>query len=103
MSSESVKVVVRVRPLSRKEIQDGHEAVTQADEGKATITCRNPKGDANDPPKTFTFDAVFGPRCTQKGIYETCANTVVEAVLTGYNGTIFAYGQTGAGKTYVNL
>lgn len=98
--SESVKVVVRVRPLSRKENQDGHEAVTVADETRGTITCTNPKADEGDPPKSFTFDAVFGCNCTQRSIYDKCGATVVEAVLNGYNGTIFAYGQTGAGKTF---
>ena len=34
----------------------------------------------------------------QKSIYDICASNVVESVLNGYNGTIFAYGQTGAGK-----
>lgn len=98
--SESVKVVVRVRPLSRKEIQDGHEAVTIADEERGTITCNNPNSDDGDPPRSFTFDAVFGSTCTQRSIYDKCGASVVEAVLSGYNGTIFAYGQTGAGKTF---
>jgi len=100
MADESVKVVVRVRPLSRKETQDGHVASTVADEERGTITCTNPKSDLMDPPKSFTFDAVFAADCKQKSIYDKCAATVVEAVLNGYNGTIFAYGQTGAGKTF---
>ncbi|KAJ8607170.1 hypothetical protein CTAYLR_007347 [Chrysophaeum taylorii] len=98
--SESVRVVVRVRPLSKKESQDGHEVVTVAEEGRGTITCSNPRGDEGDPPKAFTFDAVFGCDCSQKAIYDTCSAPVVEAVLSGFNGTIFAYGQTGAGKTF---
>lgn len=100
MPGESVKVVVRVRPLSRKEQQDGHLATTVADEDQGTITCNNPKSDVADPPKVFTFDAVFATDCNQKSIYDKCGATVVEAVLNGYNGTIFAYGQTGAGKTF---
>ena len=100
MPDESVKVVVRVRPLSRKEQQDGHLATTVADEAVGSITCSNPKADASDPPKSFTFDAVFAAGCKQKSIYDKCGATVVEAVLNGYNGTIFAYGQTGAGKTF---
>ena len=99
-ADECVKVVVRVRPLSRKEQQDGHAATTVADEATGTITSSNPKADASDPPKSFTFDAVFAAECKQKSIYEKCGATVVEAVLNGYNGTIFAYGQTGAGKTF---
>ena len=42
----------------------------------------------------------FGFNSSQKEIYETSARTVVDSVLKGYNGTIFAYGQTGTGKTY---
>lgn len=98
--NESVRVVVRVRPLSRKEQQDGHVIATIADESSGTITCSNPKADLSDPPKSFTFDAVFSVDCKQKSIYDKCGATVVEAVLDGYNGTIFAYGQTGAGKTF---
>ena len=55
MPDESVKVVVRVRPLSRKEQQDGHLATTVADEDQGTITCNNPKSDIADPPKVFTL------------------------------------------------
>lgn len=58
-----------------------------------TIIIRNPKVSDQEPPKTFTFDSVFGPNVEQKHIYNTCASSVVESVLQGYNGTIFAYGQ----------
>ncbi|KAK7235943.1 microtubule motor protein [Aureococcus anophagefferens] len=98
-AEETVKVVVRVRPLSRKEIQDGHDAATVADEATGRITCNNPKADASDPPKAFTFDAVFDPNITQRKLYDICSAPVVDAVLAGFNGTIFACGQTGAGKT----
>ena len=91
---------VRVRPLSRKETQDGHDALTVADEATGRITCSNPKADASDPPKGFSFDAVFAPTITQRKLYDICAAPVVSSVLDGYNGTIFAYGQTGAGKTF---
>lgn len=37
---------------------------------------------------------------TQELIYEDCARTIVDSVMEGYNGTIFAYGQTGTGKTF---
>ena len=48
--------------------------------------------------KQFSFDAVFSEHATQRKVYDTCAAPVVQSVLEGYNGTIFAYGQTGAGK-----
>jgi len=52
------------------------------------------------PPKLFTFDSVFGPDSTQLDVYNRVARPIVENVLEGYNGTIFAYGQTGTGKTF---
>lgn len=60
----------------------------------------NPNAPSNEPPKIFTFDTVFGPDCKQVDVYNTCARPIVESVLEGYNGTIFAYGQTGTGKTF---
>ena len=99
-ADECVKVVVRVRPLSRKEKQDGHEANTKADPARGTIIVENPKGDEGEPPKSFTFDHVFGPDITQKGLYDKAAAPAVESVLNGFNATVFAYGQTGAGKSH---
>eukprot|EP00903_Cladosiphon_okamuranus_P009741 g9262.t1 len=99
-SDECVKVVVRIRPLSRKELQDGHKAIAEAKEDRGEIVVRNPRADAREPPKSFFFDAVFGDRSAQERVYEVCGAPLVESVLQGYNGTIFAYGQTGAGKTH---
>lgn len=44
---------------------------------------------------SFTFDGVFDSSASQEQVYAQCAQDVVEGVLGGYNGTIFAYGQTG--------
>lgn len=60
---------------------------------RGLITVKNPKDNDREPPKNFSFDAVFGQDVLQKDIYNTCAASVVESVLGGYNGTIFAYGQ----------
>ncbi|KAI9315467.1 kinesin motor domain-containing protein [Dichotomocladium elegans] len=49
---------------------------------------------------TYSFDRVFGPEATQEQIYGEVAQPILEEVLMGYNCTIFAYGQTGTGKTY---
>ena len=51
-------------------------------------------------PKTFTFDNVFDWTSTQGQVYEETARPIVDSVLEGYNGTVFAYGQTGTGKTH---
>jgi hypothetical protein len=60
---------------------------------RALVSLKNPKAGDAEPPKDFFFDAVFGPVVEQKHIYDICASSVVESVLNGYNGTIFAYGQ----------
>ncbi|CAB1099228.1 unnamed protein product [Ectocarpus sp. CCAP 1310/34] len=74
--------------------------IAEAKEDRGEIVVRNPRADAREPPKSFFFDAVFGDRSAQERVYEVCGAPLVESVLQGYNGTIFAYGQTGAGKTH---
>ena len=58
------------------------------------------KNDTADPEKVFTFDGAFGSDSLQENVYNNTAFHIVESVLEGYNGTIFAYGQTGTGKTF---
>ncbi|XP_058013758.1 kinesin-like protein KIF19 [Ahaetulla prasina] len=53
--------------------------------------------------KTFIFDMVFGPQATQEEVYVSTTKSLIEGVISGYNATIFAYGPTGAGKTYTML
>lgn len=48
--------------------------------------------------REFMYDYVFGTKCTQDYVYDRIARPVVTDVLRGFNGTIFAYGQTGTGK-----
>ena len=54
-------------------------------------------------PKSFTYDGVFDDNSFQQQVYDDCAFSLVESVLEGYNGTIFAYGQTGCGKTHTMM
>ncbi|KAJ3412537.1 hypothetical protein HDV05_000618 [Chytridiales sp. JEL 0842] len=51
-------------------------------------------------PKPFTFDAVFGPEADQSTVYDSVVRPLISKCLEGYNGCIFAYGQTASGKTY---
>ena len=53
--------------------------------------------------RQFTYDSVYGMDSTQRQIYDETAFPLVESVLNGYNGTIFAYGQTGCGKTHTMM
>lgn len=50
--------------------------------------------------KVYQFDAAFNSEATTESVYEDVGSYVVEAVLEGYNGTVFAYGQTGCGKSH---
>uniref|UniRef100_A0A672GID7 Kinesin-like protein n=1 Tax=Salarias fasciatus TaxID=181472 RepID=A0A672GID7_SALFA len=97
--SDNVKVVVRCRPLNQKEKTMGHKQAVVVDEIRGTITV-NKLETPQEPPKTFTFDTVFGPDSKQLDVYNLTARPIIDSVLEGYNGTIFAYGQTGTGKTF---
>ncbi|KAJ8299623.1 hypothetical protein KUTeg_023683 [Tegillarca granosa] len=97
---ECVKVVVRCRPMNEKETQDGHERIVDMDVKRGAIEIRNPKGLATEPKKMFTFDSIYDWNSKQVDLYEETFRDLVESVLEGFNGTIFAYGQTGTGKTF---
>ncbi|CAF99078.1 unnamed protein product, partial [Tetraodon nigroviridis] len=97
--SDNVKVVVRCRPLNQKEVLMGFKQSVVVDEIRGTVTV-NKLENPQEPPKTFTFDTVFGPDSKQLDVYNLTARPIIESVLEGYNGTIFAYGQTGTGKTF---
>ncbi|TKR77759.1 hypothetical protein L596_018672 [Steinernema carpocapsae] len=97
---DNVRVVVRCRPLSDQEVSEGYDSAVKVDAQNNSITVVNPSTSHNEPLKTFTFDAVFDADCDQMTVYNRAARSIVENVLQGYNGTIFAYGQTGTGKTH---
>ena len=96
--SESVKVCVRCRPMSQEEMNKGHQVVVEINKRTGEIFVRRPYVD--EPPKQFTFDNVFDWTCSQQEIYDDTSAAIISNVLEGYNGTIFAYGQTGTGKTH---
>ena len=50
--------------------------------------------------KNFTFDGTYGVDSNTASIYDDIAYNLVEGVIEGYNGTVFAYGQTGCGKSF---
>jgi hypothetical protein len=93
---ESVQVHIRCRPLSGTEKKDKREICVDFDERRGEIVI-NGSGDVQ---KNFTFDRVYPMGTAQEILYDESARVIVDSVLTGYNGTIFAYGQTGTGKTY---
>ncbi|KAI9145064.1 P-loop containing nucleoside triphosphate hydrolase protein [Paraphysoderma sedebokerense] len=97
-STEAVRVVVRCRPFNNKEAEAGYTKVVEIDPHRGSLSLKNPKNDVDL--KTFTFDAVFDEDSLQAEVYNTTARQIVDAVLSGFNGTVFVYGQTGTGKTF---
>ncbi|KAJ8985878.1 hypothetical protein NQ317_006252 [Molorchus minor] len=95
-SQENVRVFIRVRPLSKKEIAEANENIVISDYKENLIVLKK-NGEHTKP---FKFDHIFGSNTDQLEMYRMVAFPIVEKALEGYNGTIFAYGQTGTGKTY---
>uniref|UniRef100_A0A8C8CQ03 Kinesin motor domain-containing protein n=1 Tax=Oncorhynchus tshawytscha TaxID=74940 RepID=A0A8C8CQ03_ONCTS len=98
--SDSIKVFVRVRPLTQ-----GTGLTTDGDQGLClTVTSPNTIRLHSKPePRTFTYDHVADMDITQDSVFSSVAKNIVESCINGYNGTIFAYGQTGSGKTFTML
>ncbi|KAK5970362.1 Kinesin motor domain-containing protein, partial [Trichostrongylus colubriformis] len=96
---EAVRVIVRCRPLSEVEISQGHQSIVSMYPERGLVELRNPK-DLQEPSKDFTFDAIYNESSKQLDLYDETFRELVDSVLNGFNGTIFAYGQTGTGKTY---
>ncbi|XP_067442633.1 kinesin-like protein KIF17 isoform X2 [Thunnus thynnus] len=99
MGSESVKVVVRCRPLNDREKALGSKMVMCMDLHRCQCFIEKP-GAVDEPPKQFTFDGTYFIDQTTEQMYNEIAYPLVEGVTEGYNGTIFAYGQTGSGKSF---
>uniref|UniRef100_A0AAG5DWW2 Kinesin-like protein n=1 Tax=Anopheles atroparvus TaxID=41427 RepID=A0AAG5DWW2_ANOAO len=92
-AEDSIKVVCRFRPLNDSEELAGSKFVVKFPSGPEE-NCLSIGG------KVYLFDKVFKPNATQEKVYNEAAKSIVSDVLAGYNGTIFAYGQTSSGKTH---
>ncbi|XP_044080308.1 centromere-associated protein E isoform X2 [Neovison vison] len=92
----AVAVCVRVRPLNnREEALGGDTQVYWKTDNNAIYQV--------DGSKSFNFDRVFHSNETTKNVYEEIAVPIIDSAIQGYNGTIFAYGQTASGKTYTMM
>ncbi|XP_006865356.1 PREDICTED: kinesin-like protein KIF21A isoform X2 [Chrysochloris asiatica] len=88
----SVRVAVRIRPQLAKEKIEGCHICTSVTPGEPQVFLGKDKA--------FTFDYVFDIDSQQEQIYSQSIEKLIEGCFEGYNATVFAYGQTGAGKTY---
>ncbi len=102
----NIQVVIRCRRRSDREVQENSPIIvsTEGARGQAvsieTAAPVSSLGVVTLPPtRTYPFDLVFGPEADQSMIYQDVVHPMLEEVLLGYNCTLFAYGQTGTGKT----
>ncbi|XP_056147810.1 kinesin-like protein KIF11 [Lampris incognitus] len=95
----NIQVVVRCRPLNTVERKTSF-GVMDCDVNKREVIVRT--GGMNDKlsRKTYTFDMVFGQAAKQIDVYRSVLCPILDEVIMGYNCTVFAYGQTGTGKTF---
>ncbi|KAG5481849.1 hypothetical protein LSCM4_06925 [Leishmania orientalis] len=95
-AAENIKVLVRCRPLSEKEKAAGHKSCVDLDMVQNTVTVKSIIGE----PDRWTFDAVINNSFSQQDIFTQLIMPLTESVLGGFNATVFAYGQSGSGKTH---
>ncbi|ORY85468.1 P-loop containing nucleoside triphosphate hydrolase protein [Protomyces lactucae-debilis] len=96
--TNNIKVVCRFRPVNKVETANGFTQPIVSFEDTDTV-----KLESNDLKDSFTFDRVFGMESRQHEVFDYSIKSTVEDVLNGYNGTVFAYGQTGAGKSFTMM
>ncbi|KAI9706699.1 MAG: kinesin motor protein cin8 [Candelina mexicana] len=95
----NIHVVVRCRGRNDREVRENSGVVvsTEGTKGKSVELSMGPSALSN---KTYNFDKVFSSAADQAMIFDDVVTPILDEVLAGYNCTIFAYGQTGTGKTY---
>lgn len=99
LKGTNVQVAVRCRPVNAEERKSGQPSVVTCDsENKNIKISYGPTGKKQI--KNFTFDKVFGMYSRQEEVFDSMVRPIVEECLEGFNCTIFAYGQTGTGKTH---
>lgn len=91
-SNDAIRVICRFRPMNSKEKAREDDYIPRFIKGNDQAV--------KFQEKTFNFDKIFNSETTQEQFYEGAAKPIVADILQGYNGTIFAYGQTSAGKTH---
>ena len=95
----NVQVAVRCRPITAEERKSGQPSVVVCDsENRLVKVAYGPTGKKIT--KSYVFDKVFGAYSRQEEVFNSIVKPIVDEALAGFNCTIFAYGQTGTGKTH---
>ncbi|XP_010974141.3 kinesin-like protein KIF24 [Camelus dromedarius] len=103
---EKIRVCVRKRPLCMRELRRGEMNIITVEDRETLLV--HEKKEAVDLTQyilqhVFYFDEVFGEACTNRDVYMKTTHPLIQHIFNGGNATCFAYGQTGAGKTYTMI
>lgn len=93
-SGDSIRVYVRARPLVTGEQAPGTQPALSLDRPSASVHLRG------EHQRSFTFDGVLGEDSSQDDVFDLVGRSIGASCLSGYNGSVYVYGQTGTGKTY---
>ncbi|XP_069786281.1 kinesin-like protein KIF19 isoform X2 [Narcine bancroftii] len=104
-----MKVALRIRPINETEVEEGATIIAhKVDE--QMVVLMDPMEDPDNilranrsREKSYMFDVAFNYTATQDDVYRSTTKDLIEGIISGYNATVFAYGPTGAGKTYTML
>ncbi|XP_055599775.1 kinesin-like protein Klp61F [Uranotaenia lowii] len=99
--NQNVQVYLRVRPTNAREKLIRSQEVVEVVSTREV--CLKPSFLDTRTSKKFTFDRAFDTNSKQNDVYNAVVAPYIEEVLAGYNCTVFAYGQTGTGKTYTMI
>ncbi|XP_075755717.1 kinesin-like protein KIF19 isoform X3 [Pelodiscus sinensis] len=106
---QQLTVALRIRPINEAELEENAVIIAHK-VGQQMVLLMDPSEGPDDilranrsRERTFIFDMVFDHKATQEEVYVSTTNILVDGVISGYNATVFAYGPTGAGKTYTML
>ncbi|KAI5637348.1 kinesin motor domain-containing protein [Phthorimaea operculella] len=95
--NQNIQVFVRLRPLNAREKAIRSHGVVEVVNNREVVVRQSHQTSHN---KKFTFDRAFCPNTPQVEVYKEVVSPLIAEVLAGYNCTVFAYGQTGTGKTH---
>lgn len=106
---QNLTVALRIRPLNEDESNLGATRIAHKVQAKMVVLM-DPMEDPDDilranrsREKQFVFDYTFDSNATQEDVYKNTTRSLLPNIINGYNATVFAYGATGAGKTYTML
>ncbi|CAB3233053.1 unnamed protein product [Arctia plantaginis] len=95
--NQNIQVFIRLRPLNQRERDIKSLGVIDVVNNREVVVRQSQQTSHT---KKFTFDRAFAPNASQLQVYQEVVSPLIEEVLNGYNCTVFAYGQTGTGKTH---